>query len=41
LVRECFLGLCARKSTLLVDPVIPRALDGLRAVSIWPSEASM
>ena len=31
LVRECFLGLCAHKSTLLVDPVIPRALDGLRA----------
>jgi cellobiose phosphorylase len=31
LVRECFLGLRQSRSALVVDPVVPRALDGLRA----------
>jgi cellobiose phosphorylase len=31
LVRECLLGLRLRRSGLGVDPVLPRALDGLRA----------
>src|SRR5262245_6453176 len=31
LVRECLLGLRLRRSELGVDPVLPRALDGLRA----------
>ncbi|HSR10632.1 MAG TPA: hypothetical protein VLS90_04245, partial [Thermodesulfobacteriota bacterium] len=30
LLLECFLGLRPRKSFLMVDPVIPRSLDGLR-----------
>jgi cellobiose phosphorylase len=29
LVRQCFLGLRASQSTLVIDPVIPVALDGL------------
>jgi cellobiose phosphorylase len=32
LVRECLLGLRLLHSELVVDPVLPRALDGLRAV---------
>jgi cellobiose phosphorylase len=31
LVRECLLGLRLRRSELGIDPVLPRALDGLRA----------
>jgi cellobiose phosphorylase len=31
LVRECLLGLRVRRSELAVDPVLPRALDGLVA----------
>jgi cellobiose phosphorylase len=31
LVHECLLGIRRRKSTLVLDPVIPKALDGLRA----------
>lgn len=31
LVRERLLGLCLRRSELGIDPVLPRALDGLRA----------
>jgi cellobiose phosphorylase len=31
LIHECLLGIRRRKSVLVVDPVIPRALDGLRA----------
>jgi cellobiose phosphorylase len=31
LIHECFLGLRRGASALVVDPVIPRALDGLRA----------
>jgi cellobiose phosphorylase len=31
LIHECFLGLRRGKSALVLDPVIPRALDGLRA----------
>src|SRR5262245_11733199 len=32
LVRECLLGLRLQRSELAVDPVLPRSLDGLRAV---------
>ena len=31
LVRECLLGLRLSRAELVVDPVLPRALDGLRA----------
>ena len=31
LVRECLLGLRLRRAELGIDPVLPRALDGLRA----------
>jgi cellobiose phosphorylase len=31
LIHECFLGIRKRKSVLVLDPVIPKALDGLRA----------
>ncbi|MET0152125.1 MAG: hypothetical protein ABW298_05910 [Candidatus Binatia bacterium] len=31
LINECLLGIRRRKSTLVLDPVIPRSLDGLRA----------
>lgn len=31
LIHECFLGIRRRKSTVVLDPVIPKALDGLRA----------
>ena len=31
LILRCFLGLRQEKSTLVLDPVIPHALDGLRA----------
>jgi cellobiose phosphorylase len=31
LIRECLLGLRMRRSSLGIDPVLPRALDGLRA----------
>jgi cellobiose phosphorylase len=31
LIHECFLGLRRAKSALVFDPVIPKALDGLRA----------
>lgn len=31
LIHECFLGIRKSKSALVVDPVIPKALDGLRA----------
>jgi cellobiose phosphorylase len=31
LVRECLLGLRLRERSLTLDPVLPRALDGLRA----------
>ncbi len=31
LVHECLLGIRRRKSVLVLDPVIPKALDGLRA----------
>jgi cellobiose phosphorylase len=31
LIVERLLGLCARRSELLIDPVLPRALDGLCA----------
>jgi cellobiose phosphorylase len=29
LLRRCFLGLSLRRSSLVIDPVIPKALDGL------------
>ncbi len=32
LIRECLLGLRLRRAELGVDPVLPRALDGLRVV---------
>ena len=32
LIVQCFLGIRLEKSSLLVDPVIPPALDGLKAV---------
>jgi cellobiose phosphorylase len=31
LVRECLLGLALERSRLVIDPVLPRSLDGLRA----------
>jgi hypothetical protein len=31
LIHECLIGLRRRKSALFLDPVIPKALDGLRA----------
>jgi cellobiose phosphorylase len=31
LVRECLLGVRPERSRLVIDPVLPRALDGLRA----------
>jgi cellobiose phosphorylase len=31
LINECLLGIRRRKSTLVLDPVIPKSLDGLRA----------
>jgi cellobiose phosphorylase len=31
LVNECLLGIRRRKSTLVLDPMIPKSLDGLRA----------
>ena len=31
LIHECLLGIRRRKSVLVLDPVIPKALDGLRA----------
>ncbi|MGD0950201.1 MAG: hypothetical protein ABSA52_22600 [Candidatus Binatia bacterium] len=31
LIHECLLGIRRRKSMLVLDPVIPKALDGLRA----------
>jgi 1,2-beta-oligoglucan phosphorylase len=31
LIQECLLGIRRRKSSLVLDPVIPKALDGLRA----------
>jgi cellobiose phosphorylase len=31
LVHECFLGLCRGRTVLGIDPVVPKALDGLRA----------
>jgi cellobiose phosphorylase len=31
LVRECLLGVRQSRSRLVIDPVLPRALDGLRA----------
>jgi cellobiose phosphorylase len=31
LVRECLLGVCQGRSRLVIDPVLPRPLDGLRA----------
>ncbi len=30
LIMQCFLGLCQEKSSLVLDPVIPAALDGLK-----------
>ncbi|SPD76082.1 conserved hypothetical protein [uncultured Desulfobacterium sp.] len=30
LIIECFLGLCRQKTRLIIDPVIPKSLDGLR-----------
>jgi len=30
LIIECFLGLCRQKTRLIIDPVIPQSLDGLR-----------
>jgi cellobiose phosphorylase len=32
LITRCFLGISVERDTLVVDPVIPRALDGLEAV---------
>src|SRR5262249_54125242 len=31
LIHECLLGIRRRKSVLVLDPMIPKALDGLRA----------
>ena len=31
LVHECFLGIRRHNSTIILDPVIPKALNGLRA----------
>ncbi len=31
LINECLLGIRRRKSTVVLDPVIPKSLDGLRA----------
>ena len=31
LIRECLLGLRLRRSSIAIDPVMPRALDGLSA----------
>jgi 1,2-beta-oligoglucan phosphorylase len=31
LINECLLGIRRRKSTLVLDPVVPKSLDGLRA----------
>ena len=31
LINECLLGIRRRKSTLVLDPMIPKSLDGLRA----------
>src|SRR5262249_23918476 len=31
LINECLLGIRRRKSMLVVDPVMPKSLDGLRA----------
>jgi cellobiose phosphorylase len=31
LIRECLLGVRQTRSRLVIDPVLPRALDGLRA----------
>ena len=31
LIHECLLGIRRRKSALVLDPLIPKALDGLRA----------
>ncbi len=36
LIHECLLGLRRGASTLTIDPVIPRALDGLPSTSSWP-----
>jgi cellobiose phosphorylase len=33
LIHECFLGLQRRATTLIVDPVLPAVLDGLRATT--------
>ncbi|MGX2041532.1 GH36-type glycosyl hydrolase domain-containing protein [Methylocaldum sp. MU1018] len=30
LILRCFLGLCREKNRLVIDPVIPKSLDGLR-----------
>jgi cellobiose phosphorylase len=34
LIRRCFLGLRPAKTAWVIDPVVPRALDGLRARSV-------
>lgn len=30
LILECFLGICLQRSSLVIDPAVPRSLDGLR-----------
>ena len=35
LMLQCFLGLCRERSVLVIDPVIPPSLDGLKVTMEW------